>query len=109
MLDGLKEMSKKIAAAWLALCFMVLPVWAEDVQQFDLGIESMRSHSYSVGIFIFMMVAMALFLGIIIGFWRHESSTKVKTGEKIMFLAIILGVFVSAIFAAIQLLDGFLF
>ncbi len=81
---------------------------AEEVH-FDLGVESMRSHGYSVGIFIFMMVAMALFLGIIIGYWRHESSKQIKTGEKIMFLSIVLGVFGAAVFAAIQLLDGFLF
>jgi len=109
MLAILKKCGKMMTIAWSLLCITVLPAWAENVQAFDLGIESMRSHSYSVGIFIFMMVAMALFLGIIIGFWRHESSEEVKTGEKVMFLAIILGVFVSAIFAAVQLLDGFLF
>ncbi len=109
MFATLKKGVKTITITWSCLYTMVLPAWAENAQEFDLGIESMRSHSYSVGIFIFMMVAMALFLGIIIGFWRHESSESVKTGEKVMFLAIILGVFVSAVFAAIQLLDGFLF
>jgi len=93
--------------SWFSLS--VMSAWAEEPQKFDLGVESMRSHSYSVGIFIFMMVAMALFLGIVIGYWRHESAKQMRTGEKMMFLAIVLGVFGAAIFAAIQLLDGFLF
>jgi len=87
----------------------VTSAWAAEPQKFDLGVESMRSHSYSVGIFIFMMVAMALFLGIVIGYWRHESSKQMRLGEKLMFMAIVLGVFGSAVFAAMQLLDGFLF
>ena len=101
-------MWKKTGMITLCLSHPAL-LWAEEAQHFDLGVESMRSHSYSVGIFIFMMVAMALFLCFFIGYWRHESSKRIKTGEKMMFLAIVLGFFGAAIFAAIQLLDGFLF
>ncbi|MDQ6950358.1 MAG: hypothetical protein Q9M26_01680 [Mariprofundales bacterium] len=69
----------------------------------------MRSHNYSVGIFVFMVVSMAMFVGIMIGFYRMGSDSKVKTGEKVMFWMIGFGVLVSLVFAAMQLLDGFLF
>jgi len=98
--------------AWPAtVADMVSPsnAHAAQAQQFDLGIESMRSHSYSVGIFIFMMIAMAVFVGIIIGYMRTHKGSAMKPGEKAMFVAIVLGVVLAAIFAALQLLDGFLF
>lgn len=82
---------------------------AEAPQNFDLGIESMRSHGYSVGIFVFMMIAIAVFVGIVVAFFMHESAESVKTGEKVLFGMIILGVIAASIFAAVQLLDGFLF
>ncbi len=83
---------------------------AEAPQTFDLGIESMRAHSYSVGIFIFMMIAIAVFVGIIIAFFRHQGAgDNIKPGEKVLFGMIILGVIAASIFAAVQLLDGFLF
>lgn len=72
------------------------------------GIESMRSQSYSVGIFIFMMVSMAVFVGVIVLFYKHTDMSSVKTGEKVLMATIVLGVVVAAIFAAVQLLDGYL-
>jgi len=78
-------------------------------QSFDFGIESMRAHSYSVGIFVFMMIAIAVFVGIIWAFFRQHAGEAVKPGEKVLFLMITLGVVLAAIFAAVQLLDGFLF
>ncbi len=100
------------ACSWLVAAGGLQPVSAlagEAGQHFDLGIESMRSHSYSVGIFIFMMIAMAVFVGIIIGYMRTNKGAEMKTGEKAMFVAIVLGVVVAGVFAALQLLDGFLF
>jgi len=72
------------------------------------GIESMRSQSYSVGIFIFMMVSMVVFVGVIVLFYKHTDMSSVKTGEKVLMAIIVLGVVVAAIFAAVQLLDGYL-
>ncbi|MDX8405040.1 MAG: hypothetical protein R8K50_02705 [Mariprofundus sp.] len=80
-----------------------------ETQVFDLGIESMRSQGYSVFIFIFLMIGIALFLGIIALFMRTGQGAKLKTGEKVLIGAIVLGVFASIAFAALQLLDGFLF
>ncbi len=73
----------------------------------------MRSHSYSVGIFAFMMIAIAVFVGIMIAFYRMgnkegSASGGVKRGEKVLFIMIGLGVVAASIFAALQLLDGFL-
>jgi len=78
-------------------------------QSFDLGIESMRSHSYSVAIFVFMMISIAVFLGIIWSFFHLTRGEKVKRGEKFLFGLIILGVMAASVFAAAQLLDGILF
>ena len=72
------------------------------------GIESMRSQSYSVGIFVFMMVSMLVFVGVIVLFYKHTDMSSVKTGEKVLMAMIVLGVIVAAIFAAVQLLDGYL-
>jgi len=81
----------------------------ESVQTYDLGIESMRSHGYSVAIFAFMMLAIAVFVGIIWSFFRSTKGGNVKTGEKVLFGMIILGVIAASFFAAVQLLDGVLF
>ncbi len=107
-----RKASRWLANGWLIGGLLAWPGSAlagEGGQHFDLGIESMRSHSYSVGIFIFMMIAMAVFVGIIVGYMRTHKSADLKPGEKVMFIAIVLGVVVAAIFAALQLLDGFLF
>ncbi|MDQ6968462.1 MAG: hypothetical protein Q9M14_07265 [Mariprofundaceae bacterium] len=98
----------------LNLTMLVLSIYpniAYSAEQpvFDMGIESMRSQNYSVGIFIFMMIAMLVFVGVIVLFYRTTDMSSVKTGEKVLMGLIVLGVIVSAIFAAVQLLDGFLF
>ena len=74
----------------------------------SFGIESMRSQSYSVGIFAFMMIAMVVFVGVIGLFFRHTDMSNIRTGEKALIAMIVLGVIVAAIFAAVQLLDGYL-
>jgi len=90
--------------------FLSTPAMAAGTDQtFDLGIESMRSHSYSVGIFAFMMIAIAVFVGIIWAFMGFTKGEKIKKGEYVLFAMIILGVIAAAIFAAMQLLDGILF
>lgn len=94
----------------MILCMLPAQLYAaEPNQTFDLGIESMRSHSYSVGIFAFMMIAIAVFLGIIVGYMRTHKGAELKTGEKVLFAMIVIGVLVASVFAAVQLLDGFLF
>ncbi|MDQ6956822.1 MAG: hypothetical protein Q9M21_06460 [Mariprofundaceae bacterium] len=74
----------------------------------SFGIESMRSQSYSVGIFAFMIISMVVFVGVIALFYKHTDMSSVKTGEKVLMAMIVFGVIVAAIFAAVQLLDGYL-
>ena len=90
-------------------CLYSHPAYAVQAQSFDFGIEGMRSQSYSVGIFAFMMIAMLVFVGVIALFYKYTDTSNVKTGEKALMLMIVMGVVVAAIFAAVQLLDGYLF
>lgn len=103
---------KKMCACVLAAMPMLMygaSAMAAEGEGFDLGVESMRSHSYSVAIFVFMMIAIAVFMGIIIGYMRSSKGESIKTGEKVLFGMVILGVIAASIFAAVQLLDGVLF
>jgi hypothetical protein len=91
---------------------MLLPTGlasAAEQQVYDLGIESMRSHSYSVGIFIFLLISIVVFLFILGAFWKNSKGASIKAGEKVLLGMIVVGVFVAILFAAVQLLDGFLF
>ena len=64
---------------------------AEDAGKVDADywtIEGMRSQEFSVGIFIFMIIGVAVFLGIIIHVIGSSSGkSKLKTGEKILLLS----------------------
>lgn len=73
-------------------------------------IEGMRSQQFSVGIFIFMMAGVLVFAAIIYRFMRGDGKgSKLKLGEKVMFIWIILGTTAAVIFGALQLLQGYLF
>jgi hypothetical protein len=76
----------------------------------DLSIEGMHSQRFGVGVFFLLMLGVVLFAGIIIAVMRGTSGQKVtRTGEKLMFAAIILGVVVAVVFASLQMLSGVLF
>lgn len=73
-------------------------------------IEGMRGQEYSVGIFIFMLIGVLVFAMIILRFvWMARKESGLKTGEKVMFLWIIVGTIVAVIFGGLQLLQGRLF
>lgn len=72
-------------------------------------IEGMRAQEFSVGVFFFMLAGVAVFVGIIIRFMVGDKNTPMKTGEKVMFVWIILGVIGAVMFGASQLLHGYLF
>ena len=76
----------------------------------DLSIEGMRSQQFSVGVFIFMLLGVFVFLGIIyvVAFGR-ASPKNMKTGEKVMFLAIVMGTLTAVAMGAVQMLSGYLF
>ena len=101
--------ARNIIAVVISMFFVSMQAVAQEARGYDFGIESMRSHSYSVAIFIFMMIAIAVFVGIIWAFFKNQTGEAVKPGEKVLFGMIVLGVIAASIFAAIQLLDGVLF
>ncbi len=73
----------------------------------DMTIEGLRSQQYSVGIFVFLIVSLVLF-GVIIWMYMPKGKDSLKTGEKIMFGAIIAGVFIAIAMGYLQLIDGYL-
>jgi hypothetical protein len=75
----------------------------------DLSIEGMNSQQFSVGVFYFMMVGVVVFSAIIYFFLKSSKGTKMRTGEKVMFGAIILGVVVAVFFGATQMVFDYLF
>lgn len=76
----------------------------------DLSIEGMRGQQFSVGVFFFMLLGVFVFSGIIysVAFGRYAPKT-MKTGEKVMFGAVIIGTILAVIFGGMQLLSGDLF
>lgn len=76
----------------------------------DLSIEGMRSQQFSVGVFIFMLLGVAVFAGIIYAFAFGKAAPKtMKRGEKVMFAAIALGTLFAVVIGAMQMLSGYLF
>jgi hypothetical protein len=76
----------------------------------DLSIEGMHSQRFGVGVFCLLMLGIALFAGIIIAVMKGSKQQKVtRTGEKLMFGAIIFGVLAAVVFASLQMLSGVLF
>lgn len=83
---------------------------ADTAPRLDLSIEGMRSQQFSIGVFIFMLIGVFVFGSIIyvIAFGRHGAKN-LKTGEKAMVAAIILGTLFAVGMGAVQLLTGYLF
>ncbi len=70
----------------------------------------MRSQQFSVGVFFFLMLGIFIFSSIVysVVFGKYAPKT-LRLGEKILFGAIIVGIVVAIIFAALQMLSGYLF
>ena len=82
----------------------------EVTAKMDLSIEGMRSQRFGVGVFIFLMIGILVYCGIIYVVARGKHAPKnMKTGEKVLFITIILGVVAAIIFGATQMLSGVLF
>lgn len=84
---------------------------AEQAATFDGGIESMSSQSFGVGIFYFLIIAILVFVGIsfLVVFKDKGKSSKMKAGEKLLFIWIMFGVVVAIVFGAAQMMHGYLF
>lgn len=76
----------------------------------DLSIESLRSQEFSVGMFFFLLFGIALFSTIVFAllFGKAAPKGKIRRGEKIMFVAIILGIVFAIFLASLQMLQGYL-
>ncbi len=74
----------------------------------DMSIESVSSQSYSNFIFGFLIVSLIIF-GVIIYFYLPKKKGALKTGEKIMFGAIIMGMVIAVAMGYTQLIGGYLF
>ena len=89
---------------------MLLLALGGPVARIDLSIEGMHSQRFGVGVFFLLMLGIVLFAGIIIAVMRGTKEQKVtRTGEKVMFGAIICGVVAAVVFASLQMLSGVLF
>lgn len=76
----------------------------------DLSIEGMRSQQFSEWIFVFLLIGILVFSGIVVALLKTKIQTKdVRPGEKMMFAAIIGGLIIAVLFGAVQMLGGYLF
>ena len=74
----------------------------------DMSIESMSTQNFSTGMFYFLIFAIVVFLVIAFMFMFKGKAQKLKTGEKILFVWILIGVVVAIVFGAVQMIHGFL-
>ena len=76
----------------------------------DLSIEGMQSQQFSVGVFVFLLIGILVFSAIVITLMFNLSRKEnLKSGERWMLAAIVIGVVVSVIIGALQMLGGYLF
>jgi heme/copper-type cytochrome/quinol oxidase subunit 4 len=75
----------------------------------DTSIEGMKSQEFSVGIFYFLIICIVVFTIFVFMFMFKSKKSNLKTGEKILFAWILGGIVVAVLFAAAQMLHGYLF
>jgi hypothetical protein len=92
-----------------------LPELAFSVQEnsgpfgIDTSIEGMNSQEFSVGIFYFLIASIVVFTVFVFMFMTKGKTANLKTGEKILFVWILIGIVVAVGFGAAQMLHGYLF
>lgn len=70
----------------------------------------MQSQQFSEGVFAFLLVGIIVFSAIVITLMFNLSRKEnLKPGERWMLAAIVLGIVVSIIIGALQMLGGYLF
>lgn len=74
----------------------------------DMSIEGLRSQVFSNYIFFFLILSLIVFGFIIYLYLPKGNDKKLKTGEKVMFGAIIVGLFLAVIMGYVQLIEGYL-
>jgi uncharacterized membrane protein YidH (DUF202 family) len=90
--------------------FMVSQLSPELSPKLDLSIEGMQSQQFSVGVFVFLLIGIVVFSAIVITLMFNLSRKEnLKSGERWMLTAVVIGVVVSVIIGALQMLGGYLF
>lgn len=79
------------------------------LSDFDSSIEGMNTREFSVGIFYFLVACIIVFTIFVFMYMFKDKSSKLKKGEKIMFVWLLFGVVVAVAFGAAQMLHGYLF
>ena len=88
---------------------VVMAEEATEISDFHSSIESMNSQEFSVGIFYFLIASIVVFTIFVFMFMLKDKTSKLKKGEKILFIWILFGVVVAVAFGAYQLFNGDLF
>ncbi|MDH5300293.1 MAG: hypothetical protein OEW58_02895 [Gammaproteobacteria bacterium] len=73
----------------------------------DMSIDGLRSKEYSYYIFGFLVASLILF-SYIIYLYMPKKLSSLKTGEKIMFGALVFGIVIAIIIGYVQLIEGYL-
>jgi hypothetical protein len=108
----MKFISNTIGAWTDQLIFTILAQDnTSDSFKLNRSIDSMDTEQFSVGVFYFLIVAIIVFVVIsfLITFKDKGKSSKLKTGEKLLFIWIMFGVVVAIVFGAAQMMHGYLF
>ena len=74
----------------------------------DMTIEGLSKQRYSVFIFVFLIMQIMLF-SFMIYVYMKKTKASLKTGEKMMFGALMMGVVIGVIIGWTQLIEGYLF
>lgn len=90
--------------------FIKILAEAEKTRPFgvDMSIESMSSQNFSTGMFYFLVFAIFIFVVIAFLYMFKDKTAKLKKGEKILFVWILLGVVAAIAMGAVQMMHGFL-
>ncbi len=107
MLDIISNVIELIFSNALGYIPQLLAEGNKYVFGLDMSIDSLRSREFSVYIFIFLILSLILFCYIIYLYLPKKLSS-LKTGEKVMFGALIFGVIAAVIMGYIQLIEGYL-
>jgi hypothetical protein len=116
--DGLYGRSKEMSYHDVLATFLGFRgLSVKEITDDRWGVEGLYSQQFSVGIFIFLFLCIVVFTVVVYKFMQSGSKTieggkpvkQLKTGEKIMFFWIYVGIIAAVIMAAMQLLQGYLF
>lgn len=74
----------------------------------DMTIEGLSKRGYSVFIFAFLIMQIILF-SFMIYVYMKKTKAALKTGEKVMFGALMMGIVIGVVIGWTQLIEGYLF